>query len=359
MGNDDVIVIGAGAAGSSAAFTLARSGARVRVIDGLARMPALKIGESLSGQGVALLNRAGLLEWAMTSAPLENPGNLSCWGSDALEVRDFLNDREGCGWHLDRAVFDAALRQAATAEGAMLHDGHVREIERIEEGGWRVHVGGACLRARWLVDASGRKGIVARRLGVPRVRDRPLIAVHSWGPDRCADARTVVEATSSGWWYTAPIPGGRRVCALHTSPGMARRLTGALRAFADAMQDTLHIKAICRPGDGWLSPRAVDASGSCLATSYGKDWMAIGDAAMTFDPLSAHGLLNALAHGFFGAAALLQHGDGSGDSLATLDTAIKHKRKSYTHELTELYENEHRFDNLFYKDQKNARKHHQ
>lgn len=68
------------------------------------------------------------------------------------------------------------------------------------------------------MDASGRPAALARRLGADRRKHDRLVAVFASVRASAvdADARTLVEAVPEGWWYTARVPGGRRVVAFLT-----------------------------------------------------------------------------------------------------------------------------------------------
>ncbi|WP_192798257.1 NAD(P)/FAD-dependent oxidoreductase [Brucella intermedia] len=346
-------MIGGGTAGSAAAFTLAKAGLHVLVVDRLSNRPAYRIGESLPGQAIHLLKRKGLFEWVRNSHPLENPGDLSVWGSTELVSNDFVFSPYGNGWHVDRVAFDNWLQQAAKAAGAVFFSGSVRRITRTALDLWTVHLAPASFRTRWLVDASGRHGFLSRCLGIKRIKDSPLLAVYSWGQNRSSESRTVVEAVPEGWWYTAALPGGQRVAAMQTSPEHARFLLRSPAMFAEAMQNTLHLKRYCSFDQTWTRPRGSDAGGSVLTATGGRGWMAIGDAAITFDPLSSHGILNALAHGIFGAEAITKALDGFYGEYNSLLGEILIKRDKYKIDLTSLYAAENRWNNTFWKRKSN------
>src|SRR5690606_32228802 len=142
---------------------------------------------------------------------------------------------------------------------------------------------------------SGRNSVVSKYLGIKRIKDSSLVAIFSWGANHSSESRTLVEAAPNGWWYTALLPNNRRVAAFHTSPAHAKRLMQRRQHFADEMRATLHVSQHCCLDESWTALRGADASGSILTKTEGEDWIAVGDAAITFDPLSAHGILNALA----------------------------------------------------------------
>ncbi len=65
------------------------------------------------------------------------------------------------------------------------------------------------------------------------------------------ESRTLVEAVSEGWWYTAALPDGRRVAAMQTSAEHARFLLRSPAMFAEAMRDALHLKRYCSFDQTW------------------------------------------------------------------------------------------------------------
>jgi 2-polyprenyl-6-methoxyphenol hydroxylase-like FAD-dependent oxidoreductase len=127
------VVAGGGPAGSAASLALARLGRRVLLVDSGNSTPA--VGEALPPVGRALLGELGLLDGFLRQGHAPSHGNASAWGSDTLATHDFLFGLHGHGWHLDRARFDAGLRDAARAAGAdVLSPARVAGAERTSEG---------------------------------------------------------------------------------------------------------------------------------------------------------------------------------------------------------------------------------
>src|SRR5438067_141230 len=81
--------------------------------------------------------------------------------------------------------------------------------------------GAVAVRARWLIDATGRRG--AGLSGPPARSDRLVASVATFrAAPGDVDARSWVEAVEGGWWYTAPVPGRRRVLAYFTDSDLLR-----------------------------------------------------------------------------------------------------------------------------------------
>jgi flavin-dependent dehydrogenase len=292
----DAIVAGAGPAGAVAAFVLARAGHRTLLADRPNADPC-KIGDALPGAAERLLQSLGLPVLQDEHAHARIGGNLSSWNSDALVATDFITGLAGAGWRLDRVAFEAALQAAAIQSGAIFRGAQIRDLRR-DDAGWEVRFDDGCVaRARWLVDATGRRAALARRLDVKQLRAARLVAFYAVGsaaPDFQLN-RNVVEAVPDGWWYAARLPSGAPVAGFHTHVRKDARLDRD--AWARGLAGTQHISAMLRPTQFEQTLRALDAGSARLARFSGEGWIACGDAAMSFDPISGQGIFSALYSG--------------------------------------------------------------
>lgn len=108
-------------------------------------------------------------------------GNASTWSSEELDEEYSIMKPYGSGWHLDRAAFDESLREAIRdvckkSNGSPVPSRIARErwisVEKQRDAIWSVHTedvatGAAnCYRAKWVVDATGRKASVAKKVRV-------------------------------------------------------------------------------------------------------------------------------------------------------------------------------------------------
>jgi flavin-dependent dehydrogenase len=312
----DAIVAGAGPAGAVAAVMLARRGHRVLLADDVVSS-ARKIGDALPGAAVRLLRSLGLPSPVSSGPHSPIGGNLVSWNSETLVPVDFLCDPSGTGWLLDRPRFDSDLRAAAAAAGAVPRTARVREICRVE-GHWRIGFDdGSTEVARWIVDATGRRASLARRLGVERRREARLVALYAFGDARTPGCfnRTVLEAVSTGWWYAASLPCGACVTGFHTNAREAARLRADRQAWNQAFAGARHVGSMFAHAGFGERPHGVEACGARLARFGGDGWVACGDAAMSFDPISGQGIFGAL-HG--GMAA----GSAVADALAGDDASL-------------------------------------
>jgi flavin-dependent dehydrogenase len=297
----DVIIAGAGPAGAAAAFILTRMGYRTLLADKLADR-SCKIGDMLPGAAVRLLRSLGLPA-PEAGGPHKRAGVIfSSWNSPGLLARDSIRDPYGPAWRLDRRRFDDDLRQAAIAAGTIYRTKEVSDLQR-QGGNWKVRLcDGEIERAKWIVDATGRRSALARRLRVNRIRDKQLIAFYAVGRvDANSVDCTIVEATSEGWWYTTRLPSGAPMAGFHTDARTAAYLRTKPDAWAAALAKTQHVSRFASPKMFDRPLRALDARGARLANFEGDGWIACGDAAICFDPISGQGIFSALQSGYAAA----------------------------------------------------------
>jgi flavin-dependent dehydrogenase len=133
-------------------------------------------------------------------------------------------------------------------------------------------------------------------------------------------SRTLVETAADGWWYATGLPGGNVLAAFQTDSGTARRLRHDPVEWLLRLRATQIVAASCMFDP---APQIVlsicDAGARHLEARFGASWLAIGDAAAAYDPVTSHGLYAAINDGIDGAAAVSQALTGSNRAVADFD----------------------------------------
>jgi flavin-dependent dehydrogenase len=162
--------------------------------------------------------------------------------------------------------------------------------------------------------------------------------------DSDSDRRTLIEAASDGWWYCAPVPGHRMVAVFFTDSDLAiAGWRGSARRLADltALAPTHTAERLRhRP---LLRSATFSANGSLAERVCGEDWIAIGDAACTFDPLSSQGVTQALESALAAAEAIVQSGTGRARAMNEYCRGIERTFANYLKAYTYHYGQEARW----------------
>jgi len=362
----DVAIIGAGPAGIATALTLRRHDARRSIVVlGGPDSPRRKIGETLPPGAQAVLRALGLWDALLASDPMAAYGTCAAWGRDRLEANEFIFHPDRRGWHIDRKKIDAMLLTEAQRNGITVWSDAALLDACEHEGRWCLHVRRAnapaqSLDARFVVDASGRAACFADRAGAVRITDDRLVAVcvpyrlPAANPMR--DTYALVEACVEGWWYSAAQPDGRLLVACFTDADLARNLqlkdTGVWRA---ALQRVPHTRARAVAAVADDAPALRLADSGMLDRVTGPAWLATGDAASTFDPLSSQGIMKALRQGTFAAYATADHLAGDPDALPKYEALLQREYREFLAVKREFYGREARWPHApFWSRRRNA-----
>lgn len=291
----DVCVIGGGPAGAVAATLLANWGHSVVMVHRQPRQSGLA--ESLPGSTRKLFGFLELLDTVEAERFHPNTGNASQWGGESGSTRSDV-----AGYHVERAQFDAALRRHASRRGVTEVAAAVRDVllgdpsQIICESQSDPRT---VYRARYVLDCSGRAGVVGRRLFERRTAGYRTVAfiaeweAHSW--PRAEDTQTAIESYADGWAWSVPVVGGRRVCTVMVDPRPAGgRGAGLQREYTTELAKTHGFAAKLS------ASRQISRAWTCDATVYQSvktgdaGVLLVGDAASFVEPLSSAGVRKAM-----------------------------------------------------------------
>lgn len=311
-----VLILGGGPAGAAAARLFAQWGLEAVVVerstDADAAAPSLA--ESLPPSARNVLAATGLLGVVEAGEFLANSGNTALWGGEGRRD-DFAGG--AAGFHILRSRFDDLLRGAAAEAGAEIVRGVARLPERGADGeGWRVEVvlnghKRVEIRPRWLLDCTGRAGLLARRYRIQE-SEAPTLAVvrryrNDGGWENVVATHALVESFGRGWAWSVPTSETERHVAVMLDPQLHAVMEGAadLSAALEAeIGNTALMHSITTPavpvGEAWAVTASMYTS-SRFASGRG---LLVGDAASFADPMSSFGVKKALASAWLAAVTV-------------------------------------------------------
>lgn len=318
----DVVIIGGGPGGTAAGITLLkRDGTSVAIVES-SDYSAHRIGESLTPGVRPLLEYLDVWEPFTAQQSLESFGSQAAWGSPELHGLDYMFTLHGTGWGLDRLRFDTMLANIFQERGGTLFTNtRFQACERTAENQWTVQVRDQernvwNIHSSYLIDATGRSGHVAKELRTTRTVHDQLVGVGRIAQlsNNCAvESVIMVEACEYGWWYTAPIPGNRMSVVLMSDADIVSQMQAArLEVWQRLLNNMVLTRQRVADAEFTEKPRSFSCLSSCLRQVGGNNWVAVGDAAASHDPLSSSGIPHAIGSGVQGAlvAANALYADG-------------------------------------------------
>jgi len=320
-----VLVVGLGPAGASSAIFLSQRGLDVVAI-GHKNSQALKIGESLPPDAALLLQQLGVWHEFEQAHHEKCYANKSFWYSDVIQYHDFIQHPIGHGWHIDRTQFEIMLQTKAAALVSQIYFNTRIHALEFKDKQWCVEMtqaGHATTEQSFdfIVDATGRNSWVARRLGVERLKldDQLALVAFLQTQKNCEDSSSLVETVSNGWWYSAKIPQQRLATLFACHPNSKQKTDWVTehgwRSLLAESKHT-HTRLLADEFELLETPKFVAADSAILKQVYGNSWLAVGDAAMTYDPIAAHGLTMSMVSARDAADAIFAHFEGNAIALS-------------------------------------------
>lgn len=311
----DVLIAGAGPAGSALAAALAAGGASVLLVEAAEHPRPKACAEYASPRIAEELARLGVpAGW--TDAAVRLHGMDLHAGGRSVPIRYADAHAARDAWGVDRRSFDAMLAGHAARAGVDLRE-RTRLVRPAIEGS---RVRGATLRdqltgreefvsAGWTVGADGTRSSVSRLVGVDRPVRFPrrlgLIAHYAGVPDLTDHGEMHV---GDGYYVgLAPTPGGE------LNVGMALPMEAHGRSARQRFDDAIAgLPAVARRLDDStrLTPiRGAAPIGHRVSAAAGPGWLLVGDAAGFVDPFTGEGIHRALRSARAATDAILAGGD--------------------------------------------------
>ncbi len=346
----DVLVIGGGPAGATAATLLAERGYQVTLLE-KAHHPRFHIGESLLPANLPLLERLGVAE-AVKAIGMEK------WGAEFVspqhehhqifEFADAWDKSMPMAYQVRRADFDEILIRNAAAKNATVIEGcQVQGVTFLpDKQGALVQARydngqKANWRARFVLDASGRDTLLGKQLNAKQSNKKhnsTAIYAHFSGAQRHSGksaGHITVFWFDHGWFWFIPLADGTTSVGAVTWPYYLKtRGKKSLETFF--LETVAMCPALAQRLAAAKMESAVEATGNfayACDRSYGDNFLLLGDAYSFIDPVFSSGVMLAMQSAFVGADTVdtcLRHPAQAAAALKKFDQSMRVGPKAFS-----------------------------
>ncbi|WP_350016536.1 NAD(P)/FAD-dependent oxidoreductase [Rhodanobacter sp. IGA1.0] len=307
----DVVVIGGGPGGSTAATLLARKGYKVIALE-KAHHPRFHIGESLLPMNLPVFERLGVLDKVRAMGVFKPGADFEADNERGYNTYAFaraIGQSPPHAYQVWRQDFDKMLYDHARESGADAREGH--EVVQVEQRGAReswldvkTDQGDSyAIQARYVVDASGRDALLSSRKKLRRKNDQHQSAA-IFGHFRGAETRAGEDAGNIsiysfgyGWMWMIPLPNGVMSVGAVCRPEYLKQRKGRS---VDFLLETLKLSPAlwARLQHAELIDNEVRVTGNYSYDSTcmgGPGWILVGDAFAFLDPVFSSGVYLAMS----------------------------------------------------------------
>ncbi|WP_016932662.1 geranylgeranyl reductase family protein [Rhodococcus sp. R1101] len=297
----DVLVVGAGPAGSAAAAWAARAGRDVLLVDAATFPRDKTCGDGLTPRAVAELDELGLGDWLRTRAVNRGLRLEGFGGRFELPWPDSSFPTVGSA--VPRTELDARIRQVALDSGARAVDGTKavdaeRDGDRVSAVVFRTADGPRTVACRTLIVADGVRSPLGKVLGRRWHRDTTYgVAARAYATSPRSDdpwitshleLRDDAGAVQPGYGWVFPLGTGEVNLGVGTLATASRPANGSLRPLIDLY--ARQRRAEWELGEVTRVASALLPMGGAVSGVAGRNWALIGDAAACVNPLNGEGI---------------------------------------------------------------------
>lgn len=304
----DVVIIGAGPSGVSAAALIQRAGFNVCIVE-KERFPRFVIGESLLPRSMDLLDEAGLLETVQKQQYIKKPGAVFYRGSDVCAFN--FSEQFSKGWaytyQVPRDHFDHALAREVEGMGVKILWEHAVENVTFGDSGSLITLTDrnnekSILHAIFVLDASGYGRVLPQRLNLDQPSDLPKresMFTHVTGdvrPDgEDEGAIWICMLPDNAWLWIIPFSNGKTSVGIVAEPDFYDRLSGspdeklraAFKLEENAASRLANVEFV-------FPAKQIKGYSISIKQLFGDGYALLGNATEFLDPVFSSGVTLAL-----------------------------------------------------------------
>lgn len=339
-------------------YLLNKKGLSHIILDRKSKTKPLELAETLPPSAMPLLHKIGLLELFTKHSIRKTYGYHSLWGSDRLTTHNFyFHNPYKYGLKIDKCAIIKNLEQ--TTKTTILAYDNQLHLNRITDGfeiKYQTNTGNKKISTRLIVDATGRSRAVLKKLNIDSVRYDDTLAFTCHLPKKKHPKLkhdVFVESFNDGWGLVSGNGECQNVVSIFTnSKSSIYSKVSAYKHWKEILSNTQYLNHFL--SDELTYNVVGKLSNSSKPTQVaGPNWLAIGDAALAFDPLSSHGVSNAIFTALSAAESSQRYFETNNkeekeNTIRTYDESIDTIFQSYLSSKDSLYTNERRWPNSSY-----------
>lgn len=295
----EVIIIGNGIAGITLAVLLQRKGIPFVILHRKEEKQSFALGETLPPATMSLLHELQLLSLFEENAYRKTYGYHSMWGSsNVTDINFYHQNPYKNGLKINKHQTLQKLQDlvkenmVSYSKGfEIIHEEHGNTVILAKNEGIKI------VQGKILIDATGRNRAVLQKLKIENVIHDELVVLSCHIPKIKHPKLThevYVESFKEGWGIVSALNETENICSIFTHKGhdILPKLKEASQ-WKSVLAETKYLKDFLVENIE-TKIKGGKANSSVAKQLAGSNWLALGDAAMSFDPLSSHGITNAL-----------------------------------------------------------------
>ena len=311
----DVLIVGGGPSGASAAISLLTySNLSVTLVE-QSDFNQTRVGEHVSA---SIFDLIGYLKLSRNDFDVDcfrpSYASKAYWGSDKVSTTHSIFTTEDSTFQMDRETFDFKLIEVAAERGATIFPRtKCMKYVQLPDSAWKISAQHPeqktfTIHARYLVDATGRSGNVCRMVGAPSQKYDSLVGVGLFLDRKEANFEHVLESVEMGWWYAASLPDHKMVMTLFTDADLvSEHKLHQLDVWKKALFQTKQIRHLLSGDQVFHDSLWIRSAHTQMSDVRSVErFVAIGDAAVSFDPISSMGIGFAISSASFAAKHIVQ-----------------------------------------------------
>ncbi|MFD2563191.1 NAD(P)/FAD-dependent oxidoreductase [Aquimarina rubra] len=365
----DVLIIGAGVAGCATAIALKNEAPDLRIAIVERKPPfksndtsAYRIGETLPPHASQQLQKLEIWNSFLACNFITAYGTSAAWGSSELYHNEYIYSPYGYGWHLDRIAFDQFMIKEAQERGVFFYFESSIISSKKKPKYWSLQANDKqdviAIKSNFVIDATGKKAAFSSLQKSNKIKEDQMVGIYCiydtkgrYKDHSGIGNGTCVETDPYGWWYSATLPNKTIVVGYMTDADIANKMQLRKKEVFDKfLHRTKHTHNRVKDTRHISQPKTIAAHTQYLSTPTGDSWLAVGDAASSYDPISSMGIFKSLTMSQFAAYATLDALKGNPTGLQKYQRIITQDYQGYLKKRQEYYIQEDRYTtSLFWK----------